>query len=72
MYVEVVLAGMLAVVLAVVVAGCGLCLHGSDRGERLHQSLAMVLDVLAVRGGRPCSCCPRRLAVVLAVELAAT
>ena len=44
---------VLAVVLAVAVAGCGLCLCGGDQGERLHQSLAaaltLVLDVLAVR-----------------------
>ena len=46
-----VLAVVLAMVLAVVVAGCGLCLRGGDRGERLHQSLTVVLDVLAVRGG---------------------
>ena len=67
---------VLAVVLVVDVAGCGLCLRGGDQGGRLHQLLAaaldVVLDVLAVRGGRPRPCFPRRLAVVLVVELVAT
>ena len=71
-HVEVVLAVVLAVVLVVDMAGCGLCLRGGGRGERLHQSLAaalaVVLDVLADCGGRPRSGCPWRLAVFLAVE----
>ena len=49
---------------------------GGDQGERLHQSLAatlaVVLDVLAVRDGKPQSCCPWRLVVILATELVAT